>query len=148
MKFQSFYERAEKGSLIYPELSDEVRTVPGLSSEPSVLLNRVQAGLITPDDFKVALSNHDDDPDTYPLEEESDLALSYERMVANRESLQERIAEIKAKKAEEANQKAAETKKILDEVRAKKQAEELQKYFNKSENYTSISSQPLTKNND
>lgn len=108
------------------EFTEESKTIPGLSTPPSVLLERVGRGLITPDDIKHTLLNHDDDENTYPLEEASDLSVSYEQMVRDREALRSRIDTLRAEKAKVANEKAMEEKRILDQHRKQKQAKELE----------------------
>lgn len=113
------------------------KTQQGLASSPNELLNRVMRGLITPDDIKTHLANHDDDVDTYPSDNPSDLAMSYEEMLKNKSALSEKIREIRAAKAEQANKKAAEEKKILDEYRMINQAKELEKHLKKLNNSTS-----------
>lgn len=124
---------------IYQEVSfgTQDKTQQGLASSPNELLNRVMRGLITPDDIRSHLANHDNDEDTYPSDNPSDLALSYEEMLKNKSALSERIREIRVEKAEKAAKKAADEKKILDEHRMLNQAKELEKHLKKLNNSTS-----------
>lgn len=135
MEFKTQWQRYSANEIYaFTPTDDEVKTVPGLSSTPMELLERVGRGLVTPDDIRSQMANHDDDPEAraFSLSNDTDIAESYEQMLRDKERLQPIIDKVKSEKQAKAQENARIAREKQHEEHLRKQAEELQRYVKTS----------------
>lgn len=106
---------------------------PGLALSPRELLARVGKGLVNPSDLSDVMQNDDNDIDTYPHEEATDLAVQYQVVSAQKEMLKARIAELQEEKKKKALAEKDRITALNEDEKLARQAEALRKYFDKTQ---------------